>query len=510
MQPQRGPPRGPALPDFTVDIAVKYIYRGYTVVLKHLPKLALLAVSATLGLELVNMLRVGQLSALWNVAQDTNLTFNLITVVACVSMLLAAVLSFFLLQTRPVYLVDFSVYRPPDSWMMDKAAHMRNTVDCGRFTPKNVEFQSKILDRGGLGDETYLPPGLKEKPPAISMSDARWEFEQVCFTAIKEVLGKTGVQPRQVGVVIVNCSLFNPTPSLSAMIMNHFKMGSNTINYNLGGMGCSASVVAIDLARQMLQLYPDTYALVVSTENITQNWYFGNDRSMLIPNCLFRVGGAAMLLSNKRRESWRSKYELQHVVRTNLAANDAAYNCVYEGEDDDGVRGVRLSKELMAIAGNALKTNITTLGPLVLPVSEQLLFGANMVARKLLGKKRVANYIPDFKLAFEHLCIHTGGRGVIDEIEKQLALTDAMVEPSRAVLYRYGNISSSSIWYVLSYIESTGGLRKGDRVWQLGFGSGFKCNSAVWRANRRVKEAHFAWQGFDIEKMRADLNAMPH
>ena len=380
-----------------------------------------------------------------------------------------------------------------------------------KFTPRNVEFQSKILARSGLGDDTYLPPNLAESPPATSMSDARWEFEQVCFSAIKEVLGKTGVQPRQIGVVIVNCSLFNPTPSLSAMIMNHFKMGSNTINYNLGGMGCSAGVIAVDLARQMLQLYPDTYALVVSTENITQNWYFGNDRSMLIPNCLFRVGGAAMLLSNKRSEGWRAKYELQHVVRTNLAANDAAYNCVYEGEDDDGTRGVRLSKELMAIAGNALKTNITTLGPLVLPVSEQLLFGANMLARKLLGRKRVANYIPDFKLAFEHLCIHTGGRGVIDEIEKQLALPRAMVEPSRAVLYRYGNISSSSVWYVLSYLEATGGgVRKGDRVWQLGFGSGFKCNSAVWKANRRVREAHHAWEGFDVEKMRADLAALPH
>ena len=32
------------------------------------------------------------------------------------------------------------------------------------------------------------------------------------------------------------------------------------------------SPVAIDLARQMLQIYPSTYALVLSTENITQNW----------------------------------------------------------------------------------------------------------------------------------------------------------------------------------------------------------------------------------------------
>jgi hypothetical protein len=35
-----------------------------------------------------------------------------------------------------------------------------------------------------------------------------------------------------------------------------------------------------------------------------QNWYFGNDRDKLLPNCLFRVGGAAILLSNRRRDAW--------------------------------------------------------------------------------------------------------------------------------------------------------------------------------------------------------------
>ena len=83
--------------------------------------------------------------------------------------------------------------------------------------------------------------------------------------------------------------------------------------------------------------------------------YFGNKRSMLIPNCLFRVGGAAVLLSNRRRDFWRSRYELKHVVRTHLGANDAAYSCVYQMEDEDKHLGVLLSKELMAIAGEALK-----------------------------------------------------------------------------------------------------------------------------------------------------------
>ncbi len=37
------------------------------------------------------------------------------------------------------------------------------------------------------------------------------------------------------------------------------------------------------------------------------------------------------------------------------------------------------------------------------------------------------------------------------------------------------------------------GAKKGERVWMLGFGTGFKCNSAVFRALRNVKTAHEAW-----------------
>ena len=45
--------------------------------------------------------------------------------------------------------------------------------------------------------------------------------------------------------------------------------------------------------------------------------------------------------------------------------------------------GVFLSKDLMNIAGRSLKANITTLGPLVLPWTEQARFLANSFARKV-------------------------------------------------------------------------------------------------------------------------------
>ena len=53
----------------------------------------------------------------------------------------------------------------------------------------------------------------------------------------------------------------------------------------------------------------------------------------------------------------------------------------------------------------------------------------------------------------------TGGRAVLDGMEKHLALHPARLLPSRETLRRYGNTSSSSIWYIpkqlLQYVPST-------------------------------------------------------
>ena len=87
-------------------------------------------------------------------------------------------------------------------------------------------------------------------------------------------------------------------------------------------------------------------------------------------------------------------------------------------------------------------------------------------------------------------------------------VTDAEAEPSRATLYKWGNVSSSSVWYELAFIEAFRGVKRGDKVWQLSFGSGFKCNSAVWTARRSFKAAHACWEGFDAEKMRSELAAL--
>ncbi|XP_047964716.1 3-ketoacyl-CoA synthase 1-like [Salvia hispanica] len=457
------------LPDFLHSVKLKYVKLGYGYSRNPATVLLFLAV-------------VPLLVQAWT---SRTLLLDTATILLGAAALTLPLGIYWAKRPRPIYLVDFACYKPQDERKLSVESFLKMSADSGAFGEESINFQNKISHRSGLGDETYFPRGITSHPPNLSMAEARLEAENVMFGALDSLFSSTGISPSQIGIVIVNCSLFNPTPSLSSMIVNHYKMRTDIKSFNLGGMGCSAGLISIDLAKHLLQANPDTYAVVVSTENITLNWYFGNDRSMLLCNCIFRMGGAAVLLSNKGRDRRRSKYELVHTVRTHKGADDKSYNCVYQREDDKGTVGVSLARELMAVAGDALKTNITTLGPLVLPLSEQVMFLIRLVKRKVLGA-RVRPYIPDFKLAFEHFCIHAGGRAVLDAIEKNLQLSEWHMEPSRMTLHRFGNTSSSSLWYELAYTEAKGRVSRGDRVWQIAFGSGFKCNSAVWKALREI------------------------
>ncbi|KAI3467096.1 hypothetical protein Pfo_023759 [Paulownia fortunei] len=467
-------------PEFSQSVKLKYVKIGYQYLVNHFLVFLLVPIMIALSIE---ALRTSPEEIL---KLSNSMQFNLVHIICSLFLIIYSFTYFFMSRPRTVYLVDYALFKPPRCFRVSFAGFMEHAKMALFSEPKSVHFQMKILERSGLGEETCLPPAIHYIPPSPNMALAREEAEFVIFSCMDSLFQKTGLKPKDVDILILNCSLFSPTPSLTAMVINKYKMRSNIKSFNLSGMGCSAGLISIDLAKDLLQHYPNSNAVVISTEILTPNSYMGKERAMLLPNCLFRMGGAAVLLSNRRADRRRAKYRLAHVVRTHKGADDKSYKCVSQEEDSEGHVGIKLNIDLMAIAGEALKSNITTIGPLVLPASEQLLFAFSLIGRKIFNSKWKP-YIPDFKLAFEHFCIHAGGRAVIDELQKSLRLTEEQVEASRMTLHRFGNTSSSSLWYELSYIESKGRMKKGDRVWQIAFGSGFKCNSAVWKCNRTIK-----------------------
>ncbi|KAF6998320.1 hypothetical protein CFC21_014444 [Triticum aestivum] len=431
----------------------------------------------------------------------------------CVGMV--AVVGAVVNRPRAVYLVDYACFLPSPTSRFPNATFIEHARLVPAFADdRTIRFMTRVLSSSGIGDETSLPPGDHFIPPDNNLDMARDEAELIIFSAIDELLAKSGVTPDAIDIVVVNCSVFAPVPSLTDMIINRYALRSDVRSINVSGMGCSAGVISVGLAASLLRVLPHAHgaahALVVSTETITPNLYVGKERAMLLSNLLFRVGGAAALLSTSKD---KARFRLAHLVRTITGGGqDSSYRCIFQEEDADGNVGVILSKDLMSVAGDALKANITALGPLVLPFFEQLRFVANKLVLELARRAGVKPYLPDFRKAslrfvgvkpyvpdfqkaFQHVCIHAGGRAVVDKVQSSLGLSDEHVEPSRMTLHRFGNTSSSSVWYEMAYVEAKGRLRKGDRVWMVGLGAGVKCNSAVWECIRPAAEPDKAWAG---------------
>ncbi|KAL2477532.1 3-ketoacyl-CoA synthase 7 [Forsythia ovata] len=401
---------------------------------------------------------------------------------------------FFSCRSTRVYLVDFSCYRPPDDLRVSTSNFIEHVEICGIHERDAIDFQSKVAERTGIGCEAAFPLALHQIPPGKSLNSSREETENILFTVVKDLLSKHNINPKDIDIIISNCSIFCPTPSITSMIINKFGLRSNVKSVSLSGMGCSAGLVAISLAKDLLKVHRNSLALVLSMEAVTSNGYDGKVKSMLLANALFRMGGVAVFLSNKKRDKRRAKYKLQHLLRTHMGSDDQSYQSVFQENDESGYVGISLSRALLHVAGNALKTNITELGPRVLPYSEQIHYGFSVIHRNFSTSTRKKEiYVPNFKKAFDHFCIHAGGRAVIDTVEEKLRLNKEDGEASRMTLYRFGNTSSSSVWYELSYLEAKGRVKRGNRVWQIAFGSGFKCNSAVWECisdfNPKIRNA---------------------
>ncbi|XP_059669733.1 3-ketoacyl-CoA synthase 5-like [Cornus florida] len=406
------------------------------------------------------------------------------------TLLLSCFLLFYFLQSYlskhpPVYLVDFSCFKPPNFCRVPFSTFIEHARMFDFLDEESVNFIAKVLTSSGQSEETYLPPALHYIPPRSHHQEAIQESHMVLFPVFEDLLSKTNISPRDIDILIVNCSGFCPIPSLSSMIVNRYSMRDDIMSFNLTGMGCSASALGIDMAQNMLKTHKNSYAVVLSTEILSTGWYSGKEKPMLVLNCLFRMGSAAILLSNKKEVKRSSKYRLFRTLRTQRAFDDKGYNSAIREEDSNGLTGVTLRRDLLLVAGETLRSNIAILGSTMLPFLEMFRYGVSIIRKKFIDKS-VEIYVPDFRSVIQHFCLPVSGKPVIREIGKGLKLGERDMEPALMTLHRFGNQSSSSLWYELAYMEAKRRVKKGDKVWQLGMGSGPKCNSLVWECIRPI------------------------
>lgn len=367
------------------------------------------------------------------------------------------------------------------------------------------KFLLKAIVSSGIGEETYAPKmvfeGREENP---TYQDAIVEMEELFEYTIGRLFKRTGISPSEIDILVVNISMLACMPSLSSRIVNMYKMRDDVKTYNLCGMGCSASLVSLNLVESIFKSKKNQLAMVVTSESLTPNWYTGNDKSMILSNCLFRTGGCAMILTNNPSLSHKCMLKLNCLVRTHHGAKDESYGCCIETEDDQGRVGFHLGKSLPKAATRAFVDNLKVIAPKILPIRELLRFGILSVTLKILSKGKgklsgSSRPVINFKAGVDHFCLHTGGKAVIDTVAQNLDLSEYDVEPARMTLHRFGNTSASSVWYVLGYMEAKKRLKKGDRLFMISFGAGFKCNSCLWEVVRDLEGEGNVWKECNVE-----------
>jgi predicted naringenin-chalcone synthase len=183
--------------------------------------------------------------------------------------------------------------------------------------------------------------------------------------------------------------------------------------------------------------------LSVSVEVCSAAMYLDDDVGVLISACLFGDGAGAAVLSNapgeNRKVEWKTSGSLLQPNQRDLL----------RFEQKSGMLRNILTPEVPALAAqHAGKLFIDT------------------IARANVNRSEVSGWV-----------LHPGGRDVLIALRDTLGLTDRDIRWSEAVLREYGNVSSSSVYFVLQHALN-------DSVpaglwWMSSFGAGFSCHGAL-------------------------------
>eukprot|EP00249_Psilotum_nudum_P005052 c18538_g2_i2 orf=2-514(-) len=134
-------------PDLLQSGILKYVKLGYRYLITHLLTLLLIPLMACMML-VVFCLRHDEIWQFW-----VHLPINLVIVLRCSAVLVFGRTVYVLSKRRrrPVFLVDYSCYKPSDEIVVPFTKFMKHSELSGIFDDQSLEFQKKILERSGLG-----------------------------------------------------------------------------------------------------------------------------------------------------------------------------------------------------------------------------------------------------------------------------------------------------------------------------------------------------------------------
>jgi predicted naringenin-chalcone synthase len=233
-------------------------------------------------------------------------------------------------------------------------------------------------------------------------------------------------------LVVASCTGF-VAPGIDQIIAAELGLPGHVERTLVGFMGCYAAVAALRTAYHIVRSEPQARVLVVTVELSTLHLQYDDALEPLLAMLQFGDGAAAMLVSGD---------PTGFGIERPFAATLPDSNSLIQWHVGDNGFVMQLSGEVPGRIAEALR---------------QPAFKAQLLDEAEGGG------------AVDAWAVHAGGRSVIDAVEHGLGLPSEALAASRDVLMRFGNMSSSTLPFVLAELIQQPERRRGVA---LAFGPG--------------------------------------
>ena len=211
-------------------------------------------------------------------------------------------------------------------------------------------------------------------------------------------------------VIVTSCTGLS-APGIDLALVEQCGLSPSVERTMVGFMGCYAAINALKLARHIVRSQPDARVLAVNLELCSLHLHETADMEEILSFLLFADGCAAALISAEPKGVAMESFHAALVPGT---AELIRWHIRQQGFD-------------MVLSGAVPGTIRTALAG----ARDAITGGANDI---------------------DLWAVHPGGRTVLDAVEQAFGLAPTALGASRSVLNDYGNMSSSTVMFVLDRI----------------------------------------------------------
>ena len=289
----------------------------------------------------------------------------------------------------------------------------------GHYT--DIERLLKVFGNGQIEGRYFAAPlewfeeerGLEEKNRLYVE-----EAVKMGSLAVSRCLKEAQVDKEDVDAFIFVSSSGMSTPTIDARIMNVLQMPQHVKRIPLWGLGCAGGASGISRADDYCRAYPDAVVLVLCLELCSLTFQRSDtSKSNLIGTSLFADGAACALVTG---DGVSLPGEGFHIKDTQSTLMRDSEDVMGWDVKDEGLHVV-FSRDIPKIIEKWLKPNVD------------------------LFLDKISRTSSDIT----HFIAHPGGKKVLSAYENSLGLAIGKTAISRAVLAKYGNMSSPTVLYVL-------------------------------------------------------------